>query len=578
MSHTPRYDEKVKTILDGLAPGERVCELTGEKWMMTEEEIGWYKKFNVPPSKFSLLTRWYRLHGLAVGYEWWWNKHAETGKPILTYVHPATDVKVLPDAEWFQKDFTSLGRSYDASDSFFDQLLPLRKTVPILATLNAKEPQNSIALLCYGDVNSYFTLACQTKNSFFCSDAMETEETADAYAVKYATRCYRVVYGERLHNCRVAYHCYDCTNSAFLFDCRNCEDCFGATNKRNKRFIFFNEQLTEAEYRKRVAEIDLGSRSVLEEYERSFHALMEREARWPENFNEKSPGCTGEYDRGSTDCQICFMNVDGPRDNAWVSYSYDRAERNIMSCGPLGSDNYHVVTVLNGSQNLFTVNTTRCFNLEYSFNCVDCEFCFGCIGLYKKKFCIFNQPYAETEYWQRVDELKCAMLERGEYGEFFPPEFSTSPFLESAAGTNLGGTTADQNRFGFPPIAPESAGAVGDLGDLTRLKDSTSVPDHIDNVSVDEWAGVPLLDKQAGRRFAYLRSELEFYKTHNIPAPTQHFIPRVYGLYHTANLFLLEDAPCTACGKTLRVAKNITFSNRRHLCREDYLTYLEQHG
>ena len=40
MSKTPNYDAKVKTILDTLEPGERTCELTGEKWEMTEEEIG----------------------------------------------------------------------------------------------------------------------------------------------------------------------------------------------------------------------------------------------------------------------------------------------------------------------------------------------------------------------------------------------------------------------------------------------------------------------------------------------------------------------------------------------------------
>ena len=41
MSRTPHYDAKIKVILDALQPGERVCEFTGEKWMMDEEEIFW---------------------------------------------------------------------------------------------------------------------------------------------------------------------------------------------------------------------------------------------------------------------------------------------------------------------------------------------------------------------------------------------------------------------------------------------------------------------------------------------------------------------------------------------------------
>ena len=78
MSQTPNYDVKVKTILDTLKPGERVCSMTGEKWMMTEEEIGWYKKFNVPPPKVSPLTRWKHHGAWYVGYQYWYQKHPET--------------------------------------------------------------------------------------------------------------------------------------------------------------------------------------------------------------------------------------------------------------------------------------------------------------------------------------------------------------------------------------------------------------------------------------------------------------------------------------------------------------------
>ena len=71
MNRTPNFDLKVKAILDGLTPGERVCAITGEKWMMDEEEIGWYRHFNVPPSKLSPTTRWFIMNGEALGFEWW---------------------------------------------------------------------------------------------------------------------------------------------------------------------------------------------------------------------------------------------------------------------------------------------------------------------------------------------------------------------------------------------------------------------------------------------------------------------------------------------------------------------------
>lgn len=167
MSKTPQFDVKIKTILDGLAVGEKTCALTGETWIMTEEEIKWYKKFQMPPSPYAPLTRWYLLSGVALGYEWWWNKHAETGKPILTYIHPASGVRVLPDSEWHQKNFVGIGTPFDSEKSFFDQLLALRQQIPLPATLNVKEPQGSIAIISQGEVNSYFTIGCQGKNSFY---------------------------------------------------------------------------------------------------------------------------------------------------------------------------------------------------------------------------------------------------------------------------------------------------------------------------------------------------------------------------------------------------------------------------
>src|SRR3989338_4830549 len=113
MSHTPNYDAKIKVILDNLQPGERVCKLTGEKWMMTDEEIGWYKKFNVPPSKRHPMTRVAIVSSFATGFGWWYQKHPKTGEKILTYVHPATGIKVLPDPEFFDQDRTDQARDYD---------------------------------------------------------------------------------------------------------------------------------------------------------------------------------------------------------------------------------------------------------------------------------------------------------------------------------------------------------------------------------------------------------------------------------------------------------------------------------
>jgi hypothetical protein len=455
-------------------------------------------------------------------------------------------------------------------------MLPIRRSVPVPATYNVRDPQNSISLLSYGDVNSYFMIACSAKDSLYSSDAFECQSVAEAYAVKNATECYRVIVGARLYKVRYGYHCYDCSECVFVFDCRNCEFVFGGTNLRNKKYIWFNEQLSREEWERRRAAVDLSRRSVVAEHERSFQRLIDNDCFWPENFNENTSNCTGDYLRDVLNGEMIFASAGGARDNDWAAYCYEKSENTLLTCGAVNSiDSYYDATIPDSSKCLFCINVTRSLNMEYCIACFNCENCFGCVGLNRKKFCILNKQYTEEEYWKTLDALKCAMLDRGEYGKFFPTNFSSGYFLESVAGINLAATKADAAKYGFPDYDPESAGAIGQLGDVTTLKDPETIPDAIADVQIDEWAGVALLDKQMGRRFAFLKPELAFYKDQKIAPPTRHFIHRVDSLYHTANSFLLEETVCATCAAAIRVAKNSTFKNRKHLCRADYLKYLE---
>ena len=156
MSKTPNFDSKIKAIFDATEPGERVCALTGEKWIMTEEEIGWYKLFQVPPMKICSNTHRKWMAYFDVGYQFWWNKHFDTGKPVLSFHHPASGVRVLPDKEWYEKDFSDVAADIQVNQPFFSQLQALQLRVPLPATANDVMPENSISLFSFGDRDSYF--------------------------------------------------------------------------------------------------------------------------------------------------------------------------------------------------------------------------------------------------------------------------------------------------------------------------------------------------------------------------------------------------------------------------------------
>ena len=47
-------------------------------------------------------------------------------------------------------------------------------------------------------------------------------------------------------------------------------------------------------------------------------------------------------------------------------------------------------------------NSSHCY---YSINLATCSFCFGCIGLTNKSYCIFNKEYSKEERHEKVNQI-----------------------------------------------------------------------------------------------------------------------------------------------------------------------------
>ncbi|MBI4598772.1 hypothetical protein HY734_01080 [Candidatus Uhrbacteria bacterium] len=577
MSKTPQYNIKLKPILDALQPGEQTCAITGEKWIMTEEEIACYKRFNVPPSKYAPETRWKILGAFLIGNQIWYQKHPDTGKTLFTAVHPATGIKVLPDSEWYARDFSSVALDYDSQASFFDQLRRLQLQIPMTAEQRVKDAHNSIALVSLGVEDSYFVLACECKRCYFGVSCSGAEDSAEIVLCESVFKTYNALHSRRLHNCRFIRESADCVNSSFLFDCRNCESCFGATNKRNKKHLFFNEQLTKEEWERRVGAIDLGDRKTLESYVQKFRDLV-GVAVWPENFNEASPDSMGEYLTDCTGMHACYFGHSNSSNQLWVAFALDQCAGNAFCFGTFSSSDCYYSVPGTSSQCKFSFEPRFSFDVEYSFGCSHCEHCFGCVGLRNKKFCIFNKQYSEEEYWKRVDELKCAMLDRGEYGEFFPASMSSSYYMDAGSTLFFGADEEFGRKIGANLFDPASEGAMGAIAEAQEVRRQADLPSHVGAYVPDEWVGKPILDGALGRRFAYLRPELAFYKTMQIAPPVTHFVSRIRELYEDMNIGSFTDASCRQCGKGLRIAKNRRYPDRTVYCKACYLAYLEQNG
>ena len=573
MSHTPNFDTKIKAILDTVQPGERVCELTGEKWNLTEEEIGWYKKFNVPPSPYALHTRWELMTSFWTGFQWWYFKHPKTGENILSFYHPATGVSVLPDKEWFDHDFSSEFLEDDPMRSVEESLYQLTRRIPLPASSNLQEPENSIATVSNGERNSYFMCGCDSERSLFGFWSTRLVDSCLVFSSGNVTDSYSISCAVNVHNSLFIRDCSNVLSSAFCFSCEDIEFCFGATNQRHAKYLWFNEQLTKEAWEQRRAEVDLSRRSELEKWLEAFYDLVGNKTIWSENMSVGAINSTGEYLFDVSDCSECYFCV--KHCSHLYNCLFGVSGKESAFSAPIFSENvYEANNCFNSNACKYTYATYGCQNLEYSFLNYECQNCFGCVGLRHKEFYIFNKSYTEEVYWKKLDEIKCRMLDDGTYGRSLSMKLSPTYFGESGAVKHLDAKMDRWEKLGGTPFDPESFGAIGDLSDQP-MRSSQEIPDSIDEVTDEAWIGKPILDEKAHRRFTFLKPELAFYRRKRLAPPTTHMTTRMKDLLQEENLAVFENHACGKCAKQMRVAKNVKYPNRTIYCTACYLAHLE---
>ncbi|MFH1405331.1 MAG: hypothetical protein ABIH21_04525 [Patescibacteria group bacterium] len=574
MSKTPNYDNKIKSILDATQPGERVCELTGQKWMLDQRTLQMLRDFNLPVPVFSPRTFLMRLLILLTGFSWWWNKDYRNGKPLITATHPHTKYKVMIDDDWHKEDFSSISQEIDLSSSVLDQLVHLAFEVPLSAYRNFKQPVNSIARHSLGDENSFFVEGTISKRCTYSADSLNIENSSEINWSNNVQDSYNVVAGRNINKCRVVRESRDCLNCDFIFDCRNCEYCFMSWNQRYKKFFWENKQLSEEEWKKRRAEVNLGSFDVFDNLYHTFRKQIGNEVIWPENFNEQSENTTGEYMQKCIDVYRGWFS-EGAKNCTWTVWANLGTENCHWGCDPGSSDCFGNLIAVNCSRCFFSWIITRCQNCEYCIECLECENCFGCVGLKHKKFHIFNTSYEEAAYWEKIDQIKCAMLDQNEYGRTVPSTLMQTSF-EHTGGFITFNWKGEEKLIGVLCYDTALDEAYGDWSNrpIRALED---LPKHINDVG-DEWLGVGFMDEKLKRPFSIHPMELELHRRLGVPIRREHFIKRIEDQWCEINTMDILGSSCRACNKSIQIAHNNTYPDRKIYCRECYLRYLEQYG
>jgi hypothetical protein len=466
-----------------------------------------------------------------------------SGKNIVALYHREAPYEVYSQEEWRSDAFDPLqyGQKVDCTRSFFEQCEELQKKVP------------RVAMVTVANENSDFTTGTgYCKNCYLINSS---EYAEDCYYGKLFQKCKNSMDCSYLYNSELCYECfsvYGSYNCAFVSFSQNCQDCLLSsnlqsctscclcTNLSRQKYCFLNEQLTKEGYEKRVAEL-LGSHSRLETGKKILQDLnLKKVHKYANIVNCES--CTGDYIENSQHCMDCY-DVNDSQDCRYVTVGVNVKDNYDCSNMYLKPELcYNTLGTIEAYNCAFCLYIFYSQRMLYCDTCYNCSDCFGCIGLTRKKFCIFNVQYTKEEYDVLVPRLIEHMQGTGEWGLYFPPTIATFAYNESLASEYFPLTREEAKEKGFSWRDKD----VSEYQPQTiELKDNiTDVEDSI----VKEL----LACSDCGKNYHIIPQELAFYRRHHVPIPR--FCPECRQKKRIAlrNPRTLWPRQCAKCSKDIQ--------------------------
>lgn len=553
-SKTPQFDAALDELFKILVPSTRNCRNKDASrycqgaFDVTAEDIELYKIFRVPPPKLCPNCRHQRRLTFT-NYFRIFKRTCEApghGENLIAVIPPVNPWIVYDDEVYLSDDWDARehGVSYDAASAFFPQLFAMKKTIPHPGVPHGPEVINSDYAF-YGRYirDSYYVFGAYSSDEVAYSGAtFDSHHVFDSYNINSSDSVYECVGCTKCTRVYFSYFSRECVDAAFMYDCANCMDCFGCVNLRNKRYCWFNEQLTKEEYDKRRKAVDLGEQHVVDEYRARFWELVKANPIRAERF-EGSVNSTGndivhskDVFQGSQveDCERVRYGqfLKGIKDGMDMTYG-SRAELLYETTG----------VGVGSSRVLFSVGGKTLTNCEYTVSCTNCQNCFGSVGLKNVSYAIGNVVYEPDVYYQKLDEIKTAMLARGEYGEMFSADFSAYTYNTSIAQVIY---PLDKDEVLALNLRYQDDIEVNTQG----LSMNDQAPAHIGELPADILSHA-FKSSVSGLPYRFIAREIDFHKRYKLALPTETPVERMIRRMKDSGIKNTTPEQCFSCSKAI---------------------------
>lgn len=542
----------------------RICEHCKQNFVITEGEFSLYEKVGIELPTLCFFCR-VKIH---LSF-WMFGKFRKgksdfSGESLITVLPEKTRYPIYTLHEWYSDKWDAMdyGMDYDESKPFFEQLQTLQEKVPHPHQGGIKNTGCDWCDDVWNCKNCYLSRSMlECEDLYYSYRNLYVKNSIDLAICFHSEKCYDSSGCYNSYKLFYSKHSRDCIDSLFLYDCRNCQNCFMCWNLRNKSHCIENIQYSREEYLEKLKEFKLGSYESIQKHKKYFEEIIKNDVVHRPNFNFRIYNSGGDYLLDCKSCHNCFTIsnsedcyncIRGDKLKSSVDTNGCQTTELSGNCGSCQGNNY----------SLKYSNWSSARYSEYLDYCIECDYCFGCVGLKKKRYCILNKEYSKEEYEILKNKIISDMRKRREYGKFLPYSMSAGPFNFSTSF------------FYFPEIKKEDILKLGGYWediDESHIEGmpTSELPDDIKDVP-NTIITQALICPLTGWRFNIAQNELIFYKENNIPLPRYHFDVRTKGRMKYLTVLQAYPYKCFYCKKDVEAYYLPEWNYQKIACEECY--------
>ena len=493
------------------------CKNCQQIFIIEPEDFKFYEKMKVPAPTFCPECRQQRRYAWRNEITLYRRPCDLCGKSSVTIYSPKSPYKVYCPPCWWGDgwDAREITQEFDFSRPFFEQFHELQLKIPRIALLTKNSVNSEYTNHSGDNKNCYMSVSTfYSENIMYSNNIWEKgQDLSDCYMImKNGVLSYECINCSDIYRCQFSTLLKNCTDCLYCYDMTNCQNCFLSCNQRNQSYLILNKKYGRDEYLEKIKEFNLGSFESRKKLFADFKDLVEEKAIHEFAIMENTVNSTGNMIYNSRNARQVFDSDRVENTKYGIIIPDMKDSMDVYHAGFNCELMYECHAIVRSQNVLFTHLSYDNNEIQYCDSCHNSSSLFGCCGIKKGSYMVFNKKYGKEEYLKLREKIIEHMKKTGEYGEFFPSKLSPFAYNESHAGV-------------YMPLSKEEVlhkglrweeNVPGTYGKETILP--KDIPDDIKNTP-DSIIKEILKCEKCEKNYNVVPAELTFYKRENIPIP-----------------------------------------------------------